>query len=119
MIKKILAAITLLGITAVYAQENTVSPYSFYALGDVKFKGTIENRMMGGLSVYTDSIHLNLQNPASYGGLKLTTYTAALSYTGLRLKSDNARESAGTVAFDYLSLGINQSKKIGFGLGLM
>ena len=119
MIKRILIVVALLGIIDAYAQENTVSPYSFYALGEVKFRGTIENRTMAGLSVYTDSIHLNLQNPAAYGGLKLTTYAAGLTYSNLNLRSDNNSERASTVSFDYLSLGLPISKKIGVGLGLM
>lgn len=119
MIRRILVVILLTGMAGAYAQENTVSPYSFYALGDVKFKGTIENRSMAGLSVYTDSIHLNLTNPAAYGGLKLTTYTAALSYNHVSLKSDNNREGAYTVSFDYLGLGFPVSKRMGVGIGLM
>lgn len=119
MIKRILILIVLLGIGDIYAQENTASPYSFFALGDVKFKGVIENRMMGGLSIYADSIHLNLQNPASYSNLKLTTYTAALSFDNLSLKSENNSENATTVSFDYLSLGIPLGEKMGAGLGLL
>ena len=109
----------LLGMAGAYAQQNTASPYSFYALGEVKFKGTIENRMMAGLSMYSDSIHLNLQNPASYSDLKLTTYTAALSFNNLTLKNEDTKENTTTVSFNYLSLGIPISEKIGAGLGLM
>jgi len=35
------------------------SPYSFYGVGVNTFKGTMDNRSMGGLNVYSDSIHLN------------------------------------------------------------
>jgi hypothetical protein len=34
-------------------QQGTSSPYSFYGIGSLKFKGTVENQSMGGLSVYT------------------------------------------------------------------
>jgi hypothetical protein len=54
-----------------FAQEGTAS-YSYYGIGDVRFKGTVENRSMG-VAVEQDSIHINLQNPASFANLKMTT----------------------------------------------
>jgi hypothetical protein len=45
--------------------RRTSSPYSFYGIGDVRFKGTVENRSMAGVAVEQDSIHMNLENPAS------------------------------------------------------
>jgi long-subunit fatty acid transport protein len=47
-------------------------------IGDVRFKGTVENRSMAGIAVEQDSIHINLQNPASFANLKFTTF--ALGY---------------------------------------
>jgi hypothetical protein len=41
-----------------FAQEGT-SPYSYYGIGDVRFKGTVENRSMAGIAVEQDSIHIN------------------------------------------------------------
>jgi long-subunit fatty acid transport protein len=55
-----------------FAQE--LPPYSFYGIGDVRFKGTVENRSMAGVAVEQDSIHMNLENPASFANLKLTTF---------------------------------------------
>ena len=78
MIKKILVIILAHVAITSYAQEGTSSPYSFYGIGIPKFKGTVENRSMGGLSVLADSIHLNLQNPASYG--ELWTYYVYCRY---------------------------------------
>ena len=65
MIKKIVFVFVALISFSSSAQEGTTSPYSFYGIGSLKFKGTVENRSMGGLSIYTDSIHINLRNPAS------------------------------------------------------
>jgi hypothetical protein len=73
MIKKFILPFCFLFSLASLAQEGTSSPYSFYGIGDVKFKGTADNRAMGGLTIFQDSIHLNFQNPASYAALKLTT----------------------------------------------
>ncbi len=54
-----------------YAQQGTASPYSFYGIGSLKFRGTVENRGMGGISSYIDSLRINLRNPASYAGKNL------------------------------------------------
>ena len=59
---------------AVISQNNTSSPYSFYGIGSLDFKGTSENRAMGGLTVYNDSIHMNFRNPASYTGKNMFSF---------------------------------------------
>ena len=64
MLKRIIIGFFIFITAFSYAQEGTTSPYSFYGIGIQKFKGTAENRAMGGLSVLSDSIHLNIQNPA-------------------------------------------------------
>ena len=66
MIKKLVVVLVAFFALQSYGQEGTASPYSFYGIGSLKFKGTVENRSMGGLSVYTDSVHVNLRNPAAY-----------------------------------------------------
>ena len=80
MIKKLIVPAFLFFTLISFAQQGTSSPYSFYGIGDVKFKGTAENRAMGGLTIYSDSFHLNFQNPASYSNLKLTTFSLGGTY---------------------------------------
>ncbi len=118
MIKKILVAILVLVTVMSNAQEGTSSPYSFYGLGIQKFKGTVENRSMGGLSIYTDSIHLNLQNPASYGELKLTAYSIGTSYSNFRIVNQTESSSGDNASLDYLAIGI-PAGKFGFGFGII
>ena len=74
--KKIFAILFFLfvGIQTFYSQNNTSSPYSFYGLGSLDFKGTSESRAMGGVSVYNDSIHMNFKNPASYTGKNMFSF---------------------------------------------
>ncbi|AXT52506.1 hypothetical protein D1818_17310 [Aquimarina sp. BL5] len=119
MIKKILVVILVIVTSVSYAQEGTSSPYSFFGIGLQKFKGTVENRSMGGLGILTDSIHLNLQNPASYGELALTTYTLGANYNGLNLDNaagdDSYKDNA---SLDYLAIGI-PAGKFGFGFGVI
>ena len=97
MIKKLVLVFIAVFAIKSYAQDGTASPYSFYGIGSLKFKGTVENRSMGGISIYTDSIHLNLRNPAAYGSDNLAVYgkenrpvifSVAGSHSRLKLKSD-------------------------------
>ena len=94
MIKKFIVPVFLLFTLISFAQQGTSSPYSFYGIGDVKFRGTAENRAMGGLTIYTDSIHLNFQNPASYSNLKLTTFSLGGTYLTTDLSTNKQSEKA-------------------------
>ncbi|TRZ43258.1 hypothetical protein [Robertkochia solimangrovi] len=119
MIKKIFVVVALLVFGFNYAQEGSLSPYSFFGTGDKRFKGMVENRAMGGITVFTDSIHLNYSNPASLGGLRLTTFGVSGSSNMLTLKTDAASESAKNVSFDYLILGMPVARNVGVSFGLL
>ena len=108
-----------LSATGLFAQNGTVSPYSFFGYGDLRSIGTVENQMMGGLSMYTDSIHVNLRNPAAYGKLRLTTYTAALSHKELRLNTFSEQQNTSVTNLEYLALGFPVGRLLGFGFGIM
>jgi len=127
MIKKLILVFVCVFASQAYAQEGSASPYSFYGIGSLNFKGTVENRSMGGISVYNDSIHLNLKNPASYGGKNLAVYnkesrpiiySVGGSYSNIKLKSDNGSDKSSTSTFDYLSFSIPLGK-LGVGFGLL
>ncbi len=127
MIKKIGFAIACFAIFVANAQNGTVSPYSYFGIGELRSATTVEDQMMGGIGVFTDSIHVNLQNPAAYGGLGyqygdnfgVTTYTAGVSYNDLTLKSADAQESSKVTNIDYISLAFSLKKGLGVGFGLM
>ncbi|CAD0001542.1 hypothetical protein [Flavobacterium salmonis] len=118
MIKKIILSACLLISFVSFAQQGTASPYSFYGIGDIKFKGTLENRSMGGVSVEQDSIHLNVENPASYASLMQTTFTVGGTYGTSKVKSQTETASSTRSTFDYLLLGIPMGK-FGAGFGLI
>ncbi len=118
MIKKIVVSLCLLFSLVSFAQESTSSPYSFYGIGDVRFKGTIENRSMGGMSVIPDSIHVNIMNPAMYSSLKLTSFAIGGTFAANRLKTNSQNEKAQRTTLDYLAVGI-PLKKLGIGFGLI
>ena len=77
MIKNIVVSLSLLVTFISVAQDNTASPYSFYGIGEFKSKGSLENRTMGGVAAFKDSLSINFLNPASYADLKITSFTVA------------------------------------------
>tara|TARA_R100000306_G_scaffold12141_1_gene14136 strand:- start:13945 stop:15201 length:1257 start_codon:yes stop_codon:yes gene_type:complete len=119
MLKRIIVTVLVLFIaSSAMAQEGTTSPYSFYGIGSLKFKGTAENRMMGGIGVLSDSIHLNLQNPAGVAELRLVNFTVGASHKETRLKTDGDSQNASTTSLDYIAVGIPMGK-FGASFGLI
>lgn len=119
MVKKILIAFFCVMAHGMFAQNGTISPYSYFGIGDHRDQGSVENQMMGGISLYGDSIHINLTNPAAYSKLRLTTYTAGISRREYRLKDWNEQQNTSVTTLDYLAIGFPLSKKMGMGFGVM
>jgi len=119
MIKKIFLPVLVFFSLATFAQQATSSPYSFYGIGDVRFRGTVENRLMGSVAVFSDSIHINLQNPASYSGLKLSTFTIGAGYNQTNLESYEGTDKAQRTTVDYMAIGLPLFKKATVALGLL
>jgi len=117
MIKKIIVSFGLLFSLASAAQEGTASPYSYYGIGDVKFKGTAEARSMGGLNI-PDSININLGNPAGYSGIKRTVFAAGGSFNITNFKTKTEKDQGQRTLIDYLSFAF-PAGKLGFGAGLI
>jgi hypothetical protein len=121
MVKKIVLLILCLTAITAYSQSGngTVSPYSFGGIGDIRPQATIENQAMGGLSMYTDSIHVNLRNPAAFGKLRLVAFTAAGGHKEVKLKDFTNEESSSVTSLEYISLALPLSPKFGAGFGVM
>ncbi len=119
MIKKILVSLSLVFATAAIAQQGTATPYSFYGLGNVDYTGTNEYKAMGGTSVYTDSIHINLNNPASFAKLKFTTLSIGATAHYYRFESQNSKDEAKRQSFNYFTLGFPISQRAGVVFGLL
>tara|TARA_B110000483_G_scaffold219804_1_gene274308 strand:- start:3043 stop:4347 length:1305 start_codon:yes stop_codon:yes gene_type:complete len=125
--KKFLVIIIVVLSSVSYAQQAASSPYSFYGIGSLKFKGTVENQSMGGISVYSDSIHVNLRNPAAYAGENLKSfnnearpikYTVGGGQSKTTLNTVSASEKSRTATLDYLAIAIPLGK-FGAGFGLI
>jgi hypothetical protein len=119
MIKKIALIVTILLANFGFAQENTPSPYSFYGIGSTKFKGTNDIINMGGISVYSDSTHINVLNPATYSNQMLTSFQVGVTTSFYKLNAGSQTEKAQKTTFDYLVMGFPVSKKLGISLGLL
>ena len=100
------------------AQNSTSSPYSLGGLGDITFRGNAINRFMGGIDVYSDSIHANLNNPAAYADLKLTTFAVGINYRNTELASGATQENNTSAAVDYVAVAI-PTKHFGFSFGVL
>ena len=117
MLKRIFIGFFIFITAFSYAQEGTTSPYSFYGIGIQKFKGTAENRAMGGLSVMSDSIHLNIQNPAGVASLRLVNYSVGASHKYVTQKNATESQKASATSLDYIVVGVPMGKFGGsFGL---
>ena len=118
MIKKIIVSICLLFSLSIFAQESSSSPYSFYGIGDIKFKGSVENRSMGSISVLPDSIHINIQNPAQLACLKLTGLALGGTYANTKSKTETQEAKARRTSLDYMAIAFPIGK-VGIGFGLI
>lgn len=127
MIKKLLIVFIALIAIQSKAQQGGGSPYSFYGIGSLKFKGSVENRSMGGMAVYKDSIHINFTNPATFGDNNIASfrnesrpvkYTVGGSHSSSNLQSNSTSDNSNTTSFDYLALSVPVGK-FGFGFGLL
>ena len=82
---------------------------------------------MGGLSIYTDSIHMNFKNPASYvsnnlfsfnNEARLVKFTVGVGHTMTELETSDASDNSNTTTFDYLGLNVPMGK-FGMGFGVI
>ncbi len=118
MIRTLALLILFLCSVFTFAQNTAASPYSATGLGERSFNGTQASRHMGGLDVFTDSIHANLNNPASYGFLKATTYSVGINYINNNLASSTESQNSDIASIDYIAVSI-PAGKFSFGFGIV
>jgi len=104
---------------SIYSQDGSPSPYSYYGIGDTSFKGNVENISMGGISSYVDSIHYNINTPASLSRLKYITLTLGLSNRFIAMEDQNEQVKVSAHNISYFALGIPVGEKIGIGFGIL
>ncbi len=101
------------------AQDGSPSPYSFFGLGDRSFKGTTENISMGGISVYADSIHYNINNPSALSRLKFVNLNLGLANNFIYMSDQTKSQWFSSHNISYFSLAFPVGKKVGIGMGLV
>lgn len=123
-INYIAAILVLLTGMRVSAQVTSQSPYSKYGLGNVKGLVLPQFRAMGGIStgVYKPSgySNVNMQNPASYPGITLTTLETGLSGGFSTLDDGSKKESSFNASLGHIALAFPIVRgKSGLSFGLM
>lgn len=119
MAKRILLAFLIFSALSLSAQNGTVSPYSAFGLGEFRSIRTVENQSMGGITFFSDSIHLNLNNPAALGKLGLATYTGSLSRKQIKMETATEKQGVSVTNMEYFALAIplsTQHAGLAFGL---
>ncbi|MGB5402790.1 hypothetical protein [Robiginitalea sp.] len=119
MVKKLVLALLCFATYAVSAQNASVSPYSLFGVGELRSIRTVENQSMGGLGMYTDSIHIHLNNPASLGKLALTSYSAAISHREIRLETFEDQQNSSVSTLEYIAVALPirfQQMGVSFGI---
>ena len=102
------------------AQQNTISPYSSFGIGEFQNQGFALNNDLGGLGVaLRSSNQLNLLNPASVSALTLTSFEVGLKGSTLFLKDADLEQQAFSSTMSYLSLGFPIAKGVGVSAGLL
>ncbi|WP_161835585.1 hypothetical protein [Sediminibacterium soli] len=108
---------------AVKAQEN--SPFNRYGLGEFYNNQHIISRSMGGLTAaYSDGLHnnvgqsVNFGNPATYGGLYMSTFDIGVTIDSRTLYSKNPSGKFNSANFipSYVAVGVPLNRTKGWGL---
>jgi hypothetical protein len=119
IIKSLLVALLCLPLLSV-AQQNTISPYSSFGIGEFQSQGFALNTDLGGLGIALRSNNqLNLLNPASISALTLTSFEVGVKGSSLFLKDANLQQEAFSSTMAYLSLGFPVAKGVGVSVGLL
>tara|TARA_B100000795_G_scaffold138716_1_gene103691 strand:- start:14775 stop:16064 length:1290 start_codon:yes stop_codon:yes gene_type:complete len=117
--KSLLVAFLCFPLVAL-AQQNTISPYSSFGIGEFQSQGFALNNDLGGLGIALRSNNqLNLLNPASSSALTLTSFEVGVRGSALFLKDANFEQEAFSSTMAYLSLGFPIAKGVGVSGGLL
>ena len=108
---------------SVQAQVTTSSPYSRYGFGNVKGSLLPQLRAMGGISTAVNKVngfnYINMQNPASYSGINLTTIDLGMSASLSSLSRNNSSESNFNATFSHLAFAVPVSRKSAISFGVL
>ena len=124
MIRKytLLMIMLLCGVSGLWAQHNTSSPYTRYGYGNVLDGGFGQTRAMGGLSYgLRDKSIINPNNPASYTAIDSLTFRmeAGVSFQVSRFDGVNEKKTERDGNLEFLAFQFPIRKWVAFSCGLM
>lgn len=116
----ICSAICLFASLNASSQNVTSTPYSQFGLGTLQKNNSVINLSMAGLSNgirFENAI--NAQNPASYSGLKWTTFEVGASGSFIELKSNASSAFRNNASLNYIKVAFPVGNKMGASFGLL
>lgn len=118
------ATLSLLALSlSSYAQTTVQSPYSKFGLGNLRGSVLTQQRGMGGIAtgVYRSSgiNNINMQNPASYAGIYLTTLDIGMSGSRTELKTNNLAEKSFNASLSHVAMAFPVTQKSALSIGIL
>ncbi len=112
-------ALALLSLGAI-AQENTISPYSNFGIGELANTSTSYFKGMGGIGIgmFSDR-YINLSNPASTSNLKLTNFEFGMNGSMVKLNQGSLAQEENFANFSHLVLAAPFGEKWSGSFGLV
>ena len=117
-----LLAVTLCSVIYSEAQSRSQSPYSLAGIGELKYRGFMQHKAMGGVSrAIRDQYSFTTVNPASYANVKYTVYSAGMygSYGQLMDSIESVNVTDGNIGYFAMAFGIprESGRKMGVSFG--
>ncbi len=117
------AAVALATSFGAQAQVTVQSPYSKFGVGNIKGSLLPQLRAMGGISTgvfRTSHINnINMQNPASYAGINLTTLDIGMAGSGTMLKTSNLSENSFNASLSHVAMAFPVTRKSAVSIGIL
>jgi len=119
-----IATLSLLTLSlGTYAQTTVQSPYSKFGLGNLRGSVLPQQRGMAGISagVFRSSYvsNINMQNPASYAGINLTTLDIGMSGSITELKTSGLSESSFNSSLSHVAFAFPITQKSAVSIGIL
>ena len=90
----------------ILAQQNTISPYSSFGIGDAQEQGFSLNSALGGVgAALRTGNYLNPINPASLSAINVAIFETGINGTAIYLTDNTLSQESFSSTFSYISLG--------------
>lgn len=122
-LKYTLAVCLVLFSVIANAQVTVQSPYSRFGLGNLRGSNLPQYRAMGGISAGVSRTSLfnniNIQNPASYANISLTTADIGMSASVTELKNSNMSENSFNATLSHVAFAFPVTRKSALSIGVL